>query len=244
MGKPGLSVVTGAASGIGRAIADALANDFDVVGLDVKAAETGFPLLQVDVTRREDVERVASEIQERYGTVRVLVNSAGVLTMNRFLDLTDEDWRRVSDVNVYGVFLASQVFARLMVQGGGGRIVNIASVAGKIPLPDQAHYCASKAAVIMLTRAMAQELSPLGVFVYAVCPGAVDTALFRYCLTWSAGREGRDPEALLLEWLRPSRLGRMIEPAEVGGLVRFLSTGPTEALTGHALSIDGGVAPW
>lgn len=243
MDRP-VAVVTGAASGIGRAIAEALALEFQVVGLDVKEATGDVPVLPVDVTRRADIERAAARIGQDYGRAAVLVNNAGVLTMNRFLDLPDEEWRRVFDVNVYGVYAVSQVFARLMADGRGGRIVNVASVAGKVPLADQAHYCASKAAVIMLTRVMAAELASAGIRAFAVCPGAVDTELFRYCLSWTAERDGRNRDELLREWLAPSRLGRLIEPSEVAALVRYLATGPVDAMTGHALSFDGGVAPW
>jgi meso-butanediol dehydrogenase / (S,S)-butanediol dehydrogenase / diacetyl reductase len=244
MSDRAVAVVTGAASGIGRAIAGALASEFRVVGLDLKQAAGGVPVVPVDVTRRADIERAAVAIGQEYGPVAVLVNNAGLLTMNRFLDLTDEEWRRVFDVNVYGVYAVSQVFARLMAKGKGGRIVNVASLAGKIPLPDQAHYCASKAAVIMLTRVMAAELAPMGIRAFAVCPGAVDTEMFGYCLSWTAERDGRSRDELLREWLAPSRLGRLIEPAEVAGFVRYLATGPVDALTSHALSFDGGVAPW
>jgi len=241
---PGVAVVSGAASGIGLAVARALRSDFDVVGIDLKGGEDDWPLLQVDVTDRWAVEHAATEILNQFGPVRVLVNNAGVLTMNRFLDLTDEDWQAVFRVNVYGVFLVSQVFGRLMANQGGGRIINVASLAGKAPFPDQAHYCAAKAAVIMLSRVMALELASMGISVFAVCPGAVDTNLFRYCLEWTAARDGRDPEVVLAEWLGGSGADRLIQPEEVAALVRFLLTGPTEAMTGDAISIDGGRAQW
>ncbi len=239
-----VAVVSGAASGIGAAVAQALSSDFQVVGLDLRDGPGDWPMLRVDVTDRTAVEEAAGLIEDQYGAVRALVNNAGALTMNRFLDLTDEDWRRVFDVNVYGVYLLSQVFARGMAERGGGRIVNVASVAGKVPLPDQSHYCASKAAVIMLTRSMSQELSPVGIGVFAVCPGAVDTDMFLYCLEWTANRDGRDPEDVLAEWLQGSGTGRLIQPEEVAVLVRFLLTGPTQAMTGDAISIDGGRAQW
>ncbi|MHB8471175.1 MAG: SDR family NAD(P)-dependent oxidoreductase [Gaiellaceae bacterium] len=239
-----VAVVTGAAGTIGTAICQALAHDFDIVGLDLADSADTFPILRTDVSDRTSVEAAADEIARRYGTVRVLVNNAGTLTMNRFLDLTDDDWRSVFDVNAFGTFLVSQVFARSMSVSGGGRIVNVASVAAKIPLPDQAHYCASKAAVVMLTRVMALELAEAGIRVFSVCPGAVDTTLFRACLNWTAKRDGRDPEALLQEWLRPSRVGRFIEPKEIADLIGYLTTGPTDALTGHTFPVDGGISPW
>jgi len=241
--KP-VAVVTGAAAGLGCAIAKSLSSQFQVVGLDIREGSTGVRVLVTDVTRRSEVEAAAAVIEGDYGPVSVLVNNAGQLTMGRFMALTDEDWRRVFEVNVYGVYAVSQVFCRAMVERREGRIINVASVAGKIPLPDQAHYCASKAAVIMLTRVMALELASVGIRVFSVCPGAVDTEMFEYCLTWTADRDGINRDDLLREWLSSSRLGRIIKPSEVAEFIRYLATGPVEALTGHALSFDGGVAPW
>jgi meso-butanediol dehydrogenase / (S,S)-butanediol dehydrogenase / diacetyl reductase len=236
-----LAVVTGAAGTIGRAIVAALAEDFEVIGVD---RVSGDGVIAADITDRAALERVAQEITADGAEIAALVNNAGVLTMGAFFDLTDDDFDRVLSVNVTGTALASQVFGRRMADRGAGRIVNIASSAGKVPLPDQAHYCASKAAVIMLTRVMALELAAYGIQAYSVCPGAVDTALFRQCLEWTAERDGVDAGALLAEWLAPSRIGRFVEPEEVAALVRYLTSGPAEAMTGHAISVDGGVASW
>lgn len=240
------AVVTGAAGTIGRAIASSLLNDFTVIGLDrsTATAAPAFPFLLADVTERAAIEEIARLIEHEYGPVRLLVNNAGMLTMGRFLDLSDDDWKQVFGVNVFGTFIVSQVFARKMSATGGGRIVNVASIAAKTPLNDQAHYCASKAAVVMLTRVMALELADVGIRAFAVCPGAVDTALFRACLAWTAKRDRRDPDDLLQEWLQPSRVGRFVEPDEIAALVRYLAVGPTDALTGHAIFIDGGIASW
>jgi NAD(P)-dependent dehydrogenase (short-subunit alcohol dehydrogenase family) len=242
--QPGVAVVTGAAGTIGAAICQALSDRFQVVGIDLTDSQTPYPVLLADVSDRAAVEAAAAEIEHRYGAVRLLVNNAGALTMNHFLDLTDNDWHTVFQVNAYGTFLASQVFARTMSTGHGGRIVNVASLAAKLPLPDQAHYCAAKAAVVMLTRVMALELADHGIRVFSICPGIVDTPLFRHCLDWTAQRHGRDPEKLFQEWLTPSLIGRPIEPEEVAELVLYLATGPTEALSGHCIPIDGGTSPW
>ncbi len=241
--KP-VAVVTGAAGTIGRAIGSTLAVDFTVVGLDRNLSEAPFPILSADVVDRACIETAARTIAAEHGEVQLVVNNAGILTMNRFLDLTDDEWRRIFEVNVFGTFVVSQVFARQMSTSGGGRIINVASIAGKTPLPNQAHYCASKAAVMMLTRVMALELANAKVRVFSICPGPVDTDLFRACLTWTADREQRDPDDLLREWLQPSRIGRFVEPEEIAALVRYLASGPSDALTGHAISIDGGIAQW
>jgi meso-butanediol dehydrogenase/(S,S)-butanediol dehydrogenase/diacetyl reductase len=237
----GVAVVTGAAGTIGRAICEALEPSLTVVGLDRTPGEG---VRAVDVTDRAALTEVAADICREVGVPTVVINNAGALTMGRFLDLTDADWHSVFSVNAFGTFLSSQVFARHMVGNGPGRIVNISSVAGKVPLPDQAHYCASKSAIMMLSRCIALELADSQIAAYSVCPGAVDTALFRDCLDWTAERDGRPAEELLAEWLAPSRLGRFVLPEEVAQVVRFLALGPSEALTGHAISVDGGVAPW
>ncbi len=239
-----VAVVTGATGGIGAAIAEALQPEFEVIGLDLRADAGSVPVIQADVTDRRSIEAAAAAVARDHGEVRLVVNAAGSLTMNRFLDLPDDEWRRVLDINAYGTFLVGQVFAREMSQRAAGRIVNVASIAAKTPLANQAHYCAAKAAVMMLGRVMALELAEHGIRVFTICPGAVDTELFRQCLNWTAERDGRDPDALLAEWLAPSRLGRFVQAAEIADLVRFLALGPTDAMTGHALSIDGGIAPF
>jgi meso-butanediol dehydrogenase/(S,S)-butanediol dehydrogenase/diacetyl reductase len=235
------AVVTGATGTIGRAIVAALSEDFQVVGID---RSSGPGIIAADIRDRAALERVASDITADGGQIGALVNNAGVLTMGSFFELAENDFDEVFSVNVTGTAVASQVFGKRMAERGSGRIVNISSSAGKVPLADQAHYCASKAAVIMLTRVMALELAAFGVQAYSVCPGAVDTALFRQCLDWTAERDGVDAEALLAGWLAPSRIGRFVEPEEIAGLVRYLTRGPAEAMTGHAISVDGGVAPW
>jgi meso-butanediol dehydrogenase/(S,S)-butanediol dehydrogenase/diacetyl reductase len=239
-----VAVVTGAGGTIGRAIGDALANDFAVVGLDQAESSASFPILSADVRDRARIDEVARTITADHGQVRIVVNNAGVLTMNPFLELTDDEWHRVFEINVFGTFAVSQIFARQMDVTGGGRIINVASIAGKTPLENQAHYCASKAAVMMLTQVMALELADANVRVFSICPGAVDTDLFRACLAWTAKREHRNSDEVLNEWLKPSRLGRLIEPTEIAALVHYLASGPSDALTGHAISIDGGIAPY
>jgi 3-oxoacyl-[acyl-carrier protein] reductase len=175
----------------------------------------------------------------------VLVNNAGVLRMSAALESSADEWLDVFGVNVEGLMTMSRLAARSMIErGSGGRIINVSSVAAKVGLADQAHYAASKAAVLNLSRTLAKEWAVHGIGVLAVCPGAVDTDLFRQCLTWSAQRYGREPEALLQEWLKDSLVGRLITPEEVGSLIAYLATPAAAAITGCSVNIDGGVSPY
>jgi NAD(P)-dependent dehydrogenase (short-subunit alcohol dehydrogenase family) len=172
------------------------------------------------------------------------VNNAGVVALDNVLDIPLKDWDLLFDVNVKGLFLASQLAARQMIaQGTGGSIVNIASNAGKVGFPAQAHYNATKAAVINLTRSMALELAPSKINVNAVCPGAVDTPMLLECAVWITERSGGDPRALV-QTFAPPQLGRLIQPIEVGRVVAFLASDEAAIIRGQSINVDAGATPY
>jgi NAD(P)-dependent dehydrogenase (short-subunit alcohol dehydrogenase family) len=254
-------VVTGAGAGIGRAIALALADAGATVAVTDVAEERARPVAdtigaaggqarwsRLDVTDRRDVEAAVSDVVRASGRLDVWVNNAGVSTMRRFLDLTDEDWRANMDVNARGAFLCSQVAARQMVaqapdaaSGLRGRIIQIASMAGKRGnAPYLAHYVASKFAVVGLTQAMAGELAPQGVTVNAVCPGYVCTSMQAREVEWEAALRGVSPDEVRRGYVNDTPLGRLETPEDVAGVVRFLA-GPAAAfITGQSIHVNGG----
>jgi NAD(P)-dependent dehydrogenase (short-subunit alcohol dehydrogenase family) len=208
------------------------------------AAEGQASAEQLDVRDADQVDALVRRVAAEAG-LHVLVNNAGVLTMGEALELEAEDWERTFAVNVMGLMNVARAGARVMVDAGhGGRIINLSSVAAKVGLRDQADYSASKAAVLNLSRTLAKEWSPHGIGVVAVCPGAVDTQLFRDCLRWSAQKEGVAEEALLAQWLKESLIGRLIRPGEVASLIAYLASPAAEAIVGCSLNIDGGVSPF
>ena len=254
--KDRVALVTGAAQGMGRGIAQALAEEGAAVAVtDIQqdgGAETATMVeklgvrasaFTMDVTSEASVAQTLQAVVREFGRLDVLVNNAGVIEMNPFLDISATDYASTFDVNVKGVLLCSQLAAKQMMrQDGGGAIVNIASNAGKVGYPSMADYNASKAAVISLTRSMAAELAP-HINVNAVCPGGVRTDMLRGVANWLAERSGEDPESLLQNF-PPEKLGRLIEPVEVGRVVAFLASDRAHIIRGQAINVDGGETPY
>ncbi|KON31476.1 3-ketoacyl-ACP reductase [miscellaneous Crenarchaeota group-15 archaeon DG-45] len=250
-----VALVTGAGAGIGRAIALALVREgASVVACDVDEetargtsriieGEGGSSLpVRMDVRSDAEIDGAVLAALERFGGIDILVNNAGVSTMSRVVDMTEEEWDHNMDVNAKGVFLCSRAVAREMIgRGGGGKIVNVASMAGKRGAPLLAHYCASKFAVVGFTQSLALELAPHRINVNAVCPGYVETSMQRRELLWQAELEGRTPEQVRAEYIASTPLGRLEQPEDVARVVVFLCTGDADFMTGQAINVTGGV---
>ncbi|MCP7236547.1 D-threitol dehydrogenase [Listeria monocytogenes] len=235
-----VAVVTGAASGIGKAMAELFSEKGAyVVLLDIKedvkdvAAKINPSrtlALQVDITKKENIEKVVAEIKKVYPKIDILANSAGVALLEKAEDLPEEYWDKTMELNLKGSFLMAQIIGREMIATGGGKIVNMASQASVIALDKHVAYCASKAAIVSMTQVLAMEWAPYNINVNAISPTVILTELGKK--VW-AGQVGEDMKKLI-----PA--GRFGYPEEVAACALFLVSDAASLITGENLIIDGG----
>jgi glucose 1-dehydrogenase/3-oxoacyl-[acyl-carrier protein] reductase len=240
-------LVTGASRGIGRGIAEVVAEEGAHVAVNYvasagKAQEVVDHVqglgrrslaVQADVTSREQVESMVRRVTQELGPIDVLVNNAGVESIIPFLDLDDAEWQRVTDVNLKGEWLCSQVVAREWVsQGRGGNIVNIGSVQAGLVLPGRTHYAPTKRGIEALTRNMAAELAEHGIRVNCIHPGLFDTDMTQWVMA--------DKEVLPIV-LDKIALHRAAKPRELGPAVVFFACDDSSFVTGQCLYVDGGM---
>ncbi|EBF5122996.1 D-threitol dehydrogenase [Listeria monocytogenes] len=235
-----VAVVTGAASGIGKAMAELFSEKGAyVVLLDIKedvkdvAAKINPSrtlALQVDITKKENIEKVVAEIKKVYPKIDILANSAGVALLEKAEDLPEEYWDKTMELNLKGSFLMAQIIGREMIATGCGKIVNMASQASVIALDKHVAYCASKAAIVSMTQVLAMEWAPYNINVNAISPTVILTELGKKA--W-AGQVGEDMKKLI-----PA--GRFGYPEEVAACALFLVSDAASLITGENLIIDGG----
>jgi 3-oxoacyl-[acyl-carrier protein] reductase len=239
--KGKVAIVTGAGHGIGKGIALALArNGADVVVTDLSdeilnvgkelesVGSKAYPV-KCDVTDLNEAQSIEEKILGKYDRVDILVNNAGIYPQKPFLELTKEDWAKVLNVNLNGVFHCTKAVAPKMVQQKYGKIINIASIAGAVVgYVNLAHYSASKAAIAGFTKSLALELAPFGINVNAIAPGAIDVG------TLPIGSE------MLQQIVKTIPLGRMGLPSDIANLAVFLSSDESNYITGQCIVCDGG----
>lgn len=255
--KEQVALVTGAGQGIGRASALALARagaDLALVDINeetlaetaalVEAEGRSASTIRADLGNVADIDRMVAEAVAVFGRIDTLVNNAGVTRRAYIMDLTEEDWDRIHRVNAKGVFFCLQRVAREMIPRRSGRIINIASVAGKgFPGTSNAIYAASKGAVISLTKTAAQQLGPHNINVNSVCPGIVRTTMLEGIIRTMAETEGLSIEAVEARTVASVPLRRPNEPDDIADMVVFLASRRARNITGQSFNVDGGLIP-
>jgi NAD(P)-dependent dehydrogenase (short-subunit alcohol dehydrogenase family) len=254
--KDRVALITGGGRGIGRGVALRFAREgaklalvdieqahLDETAAELDATETGVEHieLQGDVSSSADVERFFAETKERFGRLDVLVNNTGIGNPPLpIIAMPEEAWDRTLAVNLKSVFLCSKAAAQQFIaQGGGGRIVSVASQAGKTGYPMLTPYCASKAGIILFTQAFAREVAPQKISVNCVCPGTIDTPLLRDGIETASGGAIKF-EDVAGQVLPSIPLGRVGYPEDVAKVVTFLASDEADYMTGQAINISGG----
>ena len=254
--KGKVAVVTGGGTGIGRGIALEFAKagaDVVVAGRrlapleetvqEVKALGRRSFVVQTDVSQRPEVENMVQKAIEEFSVIDILVNNAGLQLKGSLLELNEDDWDKVVDINLKGCFLCSQAVGRRMVERGkGGNIINVASINSIRPFLKSGPYCSAKAAVIMLTETLALELARSNIRVNAVAPGTVLTDMSEGEAKFWLGPD--DPEAIKKYFKQVETtipMGRLGEPCEIAATVLFLVSDASSYITGQTIFVDGGI---
>ena len=240
-----IALVTGGSRGIGREIALALAKEGNNIAIsygnnkdramevvnEIKSFGVDAIAVKSDVSISEDVTNLVKSVEESLGTIDILVNNAGITKDNLLIRMTEEDWDKVMDVNLKGVFLCTKAVSRSMMKKRYGKIINITSVVGITGNAGQGNYAASKAGVIGFTKSMAKELASRGIRVNAVAPGFIQTDMTDVL-----------KEEIKADMLKIIPLNTMGNPSDIANLVVFLASEKSDYITGQVIKIDGGMA--
>lgn len=252
-----VALVTGAGQGIGKAISLKLAEagaDLAVADINQDTVQALKPMIEAlgrrclaltaDVGDVQAIDRMVSETIDQFGKIDIAVNNAAVTRKAFIMDLTEEDWDRMHRVNAKGVFFCLQRVAKEMIERGGGRIINIASIAGKgFEGTSNAAYAASKGAVISLTKTAAQQLGPHNITVNAVCPGVTQTEMYQAIAEVNAAKEGISVDEVLKRVAETIPLRRVSQPEDIADMVLFLASPAARAVSGQSLNVDGALVP-
>ncbi|WP_053219992.1 SDR family NAD(P)-dependent oxidoreductase [Virgibacillus senegalensis] len=240
-----IAIVTGGARGIGKAIVKKLEEEkatVIVVDKGFESDQLGQKQFAIDVTNGKAVEQFFETVADRFGTIDILVNNAGISTMAEVVEMQEQEWDTVMDVNAKGVFLVSKFAARQMKKAGkGGKIINISSQAGKNGYKYMGSYVASKHAVLGLTKVMALELAADRILVNAVCPGIIETEMKQTERIWGGELRGMDAAAIEAEDYSQVPLGRTGSPEDVADSVLFLASKSADYITGESINVTGGM---
>lgn len=241
-----MALVTGASRGIGRGIAEVFADEGADVAVNYVASAGGAGAVveyvkgkggraiavQADVSKRGDVEPMIEKVWSELGPIDILVNNAGIETIVPFLELTDEQWTRLVDVNLRAAWLCSQVYCRrALAEGRKGNIIHIGSIQAAKVLPGRTHYAPTKLGLEALTRNMSAEMTPQGIRVNCVHPGLIETDMTDWVM--------KSPDILPVVLAQIS-MGRAGQPREIGTVAAFFASDEASYLTGQSIHVDGG----
>lgn len=248
-----VAIITGAASGIGRAAAIVFAREgAKVVAADlqeasrlasetpptveaIQAAGGQAAFIKTDVTRREQVEALVAETLRRFGQIDILVNNAGIFIRNAITEVSDDEWEQVMNLNIRAYFFTCRQVIPHMLKQGRGKIINLSSIHGFRGTGTAATYCASKGAVENFTRQLAVEYGPRNIHVNAIAPGTIKTAM---------SKPFREDPQILADYRRHTLLPRLGEPEDVANCALFLASAESDFVHGHTLVCDGGWTIW
>jgi D-sorbitol dehydrogenase (acceptor) len=250
------AIVTGAGQGVGKKIAVAFAVEgakvliTDINGENLKDLEailinnnSSVISTRADISKIEDIHRVADNAMTAFGSIDILVNNAGISLTKEMMELNAQDWDRVFNVNARGAFFMLQAAARRMIEkGSGGCIVNIASVAGEKGRPLFLAYSASKAAVISITRSAALGLADHGIRVNAVSPGTIETPMWDEIAVKMSEIQGLGAQSIRESWLEKIPLKRLAKPDDIASMVTYLCSDEAGYITGQTFNVCGGIS--
>ena len=247
-------IVTGGARGIGKAIVEGFIEEgANVIVADImldteqesseraEGSEVKVLAVMTNVTKKSDVDHLVSATLKRFGKIDILVNSAAVVRSIKFVDIEEEEWDRVSDVNVKGVYLVTRAVVPHMIAARHGKIINISSVSGKEGVVGLSHYCASKFAIIGITQTLAKELAEYDINVNAVCPGIVRTQMWEVLLDDMSKYEKLSQGQIFDRLIGSIPLRRAQTTEDIANTVLFLSSEASKNITGEAISVNGGM---
>lgn len=251
--KGKVAIVTGGARGIGGSIVEGFAKEgANIVISDIlfalaqevaeKLTRGGVKALAVktDVSRKSDADNLAAVTLEEFGKIDILVNAAGIVRDTRFVDIEEEEWDQVLDINAKGTYLVTRAVAPHMMAARQGKIVNISSRSGKDAQAGLSHYSASKFAIIGITQALAKELAEYNINVNAICPGISRTDMWEKILDARSARTGIPREEIWARMIDTIPLKRPQAPEDIANVVLFLSSDISQNITGEAISVNGG----
>ncbi len=248
-----IALVTGGGTGIGKAIACALAvrgakvaiasrnlQRLEETAKQFQTRELAVLPIQVDLRKKEEVQTAVQKIVKTWGAIDILINNAGISGLTRIDDESDSLWYDILDTNLTGMYLMTKEVLKSMNSHSNGRIINISSVLGKFGVPSYAAYCTTKHGMIGFTRALALEVVQRGITVNVVCPGWVDTEMARVGVAENAANLGLSPEQFKKQAVDAVPIKRFLEADEVAEMVCYLASDKAGGITGQAINVCGG----